>query len=89
MGADGGFASCGVGVERDEDSGAGQVGGLAELGGLLAGECGTAGCQPGVPAGVGDGDGDGVERPFRDDGDSSPGEGGRAWCRPNSRWLFL
>ena len=61
MGADGGFASCGVGVERDDDPGAGQVGGLAELGGLLAGERGAAGCQPGVTAGVGDGDGDGVE----------------------------
>ena len=76
MGADGGFASGGVGVERDEDAGAGQVGGLAEQGGLLAGQGGAAGCQPGVPAGVGEGDGDGVERAFHDDGDRAPGEGG-------------
>jgi hypothetical protein len=73
VGADGGFAAGGVGVERDEDPGAGQVGGLAELGGLLAGQCGAAGCQPGVMAGVGDADGDGVEGAFRDDGDGSPG----------------
>ena len=95
MGADGGLASCGVGVECDEDPGAGQVGGLAEQRGLLAGQGGAAGGEPGVPAGVGDGDRDGVERPFHDDGYGSPGEGGpglvqaeqqaRSSCRRPSR----
>ena len=89
MGADGGFASCGVGVERDEDSGAGQVGGLAELGGLLAGECGAAGCQPGVTAGVSDADGDGVEGAFHDDGDGSPGEIGAGLVQAEQQVALL
>ena len=51
VGADGGLASGRVGVERDEDAGAGQVGGLAEQGGLLAGQGGAAGGEPGVRPG--------------------------------------
>ncbi len=89
MAADGGFASCGVGVERDEDSGAGQIGGLAELGGLLAGEGGAAGCQPGVMAGVGDADGDGVEGAFHDDRDRSLGEIGAALVQAEQQVAFL
>jgi hypothetical protein len=76
VGADRGFASGGVGVERDDDPDAGQVGGLAELGGLLTGQCSAAGCQPGVTAGVSEADGDGVEGAFHDDGDGALGEVG-------------
>ena len=74
VGAGGGFASGQVVVEGDEDSGTGQVGGRGERGGLPAGEGGAAGRQPCVPARVGDGDGDGVERAFGDDGNGAAGK---------------
>ena len=89
VGADGGLASCRVGIERDDDPGAGQVGGLAEQSGLLAGQGCAAGCQPGVPTRVGDGDGDGVERSFHDDGDSSPGEGGTGLVQAEQQVALL
>ena len=89
VGADGGFASGGVGVERDDDPGAGQVAGLAEQGGLLAGQGGAAGGQAGVLAGVGEGDGDGVERPFGEDRDRAPGEGGAGLVQAEQQVALL
>ena len=89
VGAEGGFASGGVAVEGGEDAGAVQVGGLADEFGLLAGQGGAARGEPGVPAGVGGGDRDGVERSFHDDGRGPWASAGRAWCRPNSRLPFL
>jgi hypothetical protein len=71
VGPDGGLASCRIGVECDEDSGAGQVSGPAEYRGLLAGQGGAAWGETCVTARVGDGDRDGVERPFHDDGGSA------------------
>ena len=89
VGADGGVASGGVGVERDDDPGAGQVAGLAEQGGLLAGQGGAAGgqaaCWPGsarVTAMASNG-------PSARTGIAPRARAVRAWCRPNSRWLFL
>ena len=61
-------------VERDEDSGAAEVGGPRENGGLLAGQGGAAGCHAGVVAGVCHGDGDGVEGAFHDDRRCAAGE---------------
>ncbi len=92
VGADGGLAPGGVGVEGDEDAGARKVGGLADQFGLPAGQGGAAGGEPGVPAGVGEGDRDGVERAFHDDGDRSlgeclagPGQARTAGC-PSCSW---
>ena len=57
-------------------------------GGLLAGQGGAAGGEPGVPAGVGEGDGDGVERSFHDDGDGCPGEGRAGAVQPEQQAAF-
>ena len=88
MGAEGGFAPGGVAVEGDEDAGAVQVGGLADEGGLLAGQGGAAGGEPGVPAGVGGGDGDGVERSFHEDGRGTLGEGRAGVVQPEQQAAF-
>jgi len=69
VGADGGLASGRVGVERDEDPGAGHVSGTAEYRSLPNGQGGAAGRESRVPARVGDRDGDGVERALHNDGD--------------------
>ena len=47
------------------------------------------GASPAMLAGVGDGDGDGVERPFGDDGDGAPGEGGAGLVQAEQQVAFL
>ena len=74
VGADGGLAAGLVVVERDEDAGAAEVGGLREDSGLPAGQGGAAGRQAGVAAGICQGDGDGVEGAFHDDRCCAAGE---------------
>jgi hypothetical protein len=74
VGADGGLAAGLVVVERDEDAGAAEVGGLREDSGLPAGQRGAAGRQSGVAAGICHGDGDGVEGSFHDDRRCAAGE---------------
>ena len=74
MGADSGLAAGRVVVERDEDPGAAEVGGLREDSGLRAGQGGAARCQADVVAGICHGDGDRVEGAFHDDRRCAAGE---------------
>jgi hypothetical protein len=61
---------------------------MAQQAGLLTGQRGATGGEPGVPAGVGEVDGDGVERSFRDDGDGALGEGQAGAVQPEQQAAF-
>jgi hypothetical protein len=87
VGADGSLAPGRVVIERDDDRAPGP-GGTPEQGGLLTGQGGAARGQPGVPAGIGETNRDGVEWPLDEDRYRARGQTGADLLPPEQQLAF-